>query len=50
MIVDFYGIIGENAAGRADWMDSLVIQKGYFKFHRSKNLESHLLERIILEM
>jgi len=38
MIIDFYEIIGENGAGRADRMDSLVIQRGYFKFHRSKKI------------
>ena len=40
MIIDFVGIIGENPAGIRDLMDSLVIQKGYFKFYRFKNTES----------
>jgi tetratricopeptide (TPR) repeat protein len=37
MIIDFMGIIGENGMGNSDTMDSLVIQKGYFKYNRSKH-------------
>lgn len=35
MIVDFIGIPGANGAGYRDRMDSLVIQKGYFKYYRT---------------
>lgn len=43
MIIDFTGIIGGNAGGYTDKMDSLVIQKGYFKYYRTKkkNTEYH---------
>jgi len=35
MMIDFRGIIGENAGGYNDKIDSIVIQKGYFKCLRS---------------
>jgi tetratricopeptide (TPR) repeat protein len=44
MIVDFINIEGENGAGYFDHMDSLVIQKGYFKFYRLKKQQNSIYD------
>ncbi|NII28546.1 hypothetical protein HB364_25915 [Pseudoflavitalea sp. X16] len=36
MMIDMIGIMGQNGMGFRDGIDSLVIQRGYFKYYRSK--------------
>jgi tetratricopeptide (TPR) repeat protein len=34
MLIDFFNILGENGMGNIDIMDSVLLQKGYFKYDR----------------
>jgi hypothetical protein len=46
MVIDFHYIIPENPAGIIEKMDSLVIQKGHFRFYKNFQINNRITDNV----
>lgn len=46
MVIDFHYIIPENPAGMVEEMDSLVIQKGHFRFYKNFHIDNRITDNV----